>query len=78
MLPHAAKGGGVLFGGNVFIRTGKGRLPIEQVPGPSIPEEMVKDAVVQAFTASIEANFLPRLDHEVKHLIDTAKAGTSL
>lgn len=36
------------FGGHVYVREGKKRLPIRKLYGPSIPTAMVKDAVMAA------------------------------
>ena len=36
-------------GGHVFVREGKGRLPIKKLWGPIIPKEMVKDQAEQTF-----------------------------
>ena len=38
-------------GGHVFVREGKGRLPIKKLFGPNIPKEMVKDQTEQLFYA---------------------------
>ena len=40
------------LGGHVYHRTGKSRLPIEKLFGPSVPRELVKDQSKQTFYAS--------------------------
>jgi hypothetical protein len=38
------------YGGGVFKRTGKARFPIEQLWGPSVPKEMLRDEAYAAWT----------------------------
>ena len=38
------------YGGGVFKRTGKGRYPIEQLWGPAVPVEMLRDEAYAAWT----------------------------
>ena len=47
VFPHSFIGPG----GHVFVRQGKGRLPIKKLWGPNIPKEMVKDQTEQTFYA---------------------------
>lgn len=61
-------------GGRVFVREGKGRLPIRQLWGASIAIELVKDAVPKAFDDSIKANLDARLGHELLRLFPDAQA----
>ena len=44
------------YGGGVFKRTGKARFPIEQLWGPSVPKEMLRDEAYDAWTSSIRAS----------------------
>ena len=39
------------FGGNVFKRTSKKRFPIEQLWGPAVPVEMLRDEALSAWEA---------------------------
>ena len=39
------------FDGNVFKRTGKARFPIEQLWGPAVPVEMLRDEALAAWEA---------------------------
>lgn len=39
--------------GHVFVREGRGRMPIKRMSGPSVPKEMVKDQSLGAFNASM-------------------------
>jgi hypothetical protein len=39
------------FGGNVFKRTSKARFPIEQLWGPAVPVEMLRDEALAAWKA---------------------------
>lgn len=41
-------------GSHVFVREGKGRLPIKKLWGPAIPKEMVKDEAERTFFANVE------------------------
>jgi hypothetical protein len=38
------------YGGGVFKRTGKARFPIEQLWGPAVPVEMLRDEAYAAWT----------------------------
>jgi hypothetical protein len=46
------------LGGQVFVRTGKERLPVKKLWGPSIPREMVRDEVPVVFE-SMARTILP-------------------
>lgn len=39
-----------LYDGGVFKRTGKARFPIEQLWGPAVPVEMIRDEAYAAWT----------------------------
>jgi hypothetical protein len=56
------------YGGNVFHRTSKKRLPIQQMFGPSIPREMVKDQTLDAFAQSGNA-IMDRAMHELARIL---------
>jgi hypothetical protein len=56
------------YGGNVFHRTSKKRLPIRQMFGPSIPKEMVKDETLAAFEQSGNA-IMDRAMHEIARIL---------
>jgi hypothetical protein len=56
------------YGGNVFHRTSKKRLPIQQMFGPSIPREMVKDQTLAAFEQSGNA-IMDRAMHELARIL---------
>jgi hypothetical protein len=57
------------YGGNVFHRTSKKRLPIQQMFGPSIPREMVKDQTLDAFEQSGNA-IMDRAMHELARILN--------
>ena len=44
------------YGGGVFKRTGKARFPIEQLWGPSVPKEMLRDEAYAAWTGAASAH----------------------
>lgn len=54
--------------GNVFRREGKARLPIEMLWGPAIPNEMVKEKIVNVFNRSTEG-IADRAAHELSRII---------
>lgn len=56
------------LGGQVFKREGKARLPIRKLFGPSIPNELVSDAVTQAWRTTAEQEFAGRVLHEMERL----------
>jgi hypothetical protein len=58
------------YGGGVFKRTGKARFPIEQLWGPSVPKEMLRD---EAYAAWIEQH--PRVLKESARLIELMLTG---
>jgi len=58
-------GGTFIARGQVYKRVGKGRLPIEKLWGPSIPTELVKDASVFEFMATVRERLPARVAHEL-------------
>ena len=56
------------YGGNVFHRTSKKRFPVEQMFGPSIPKEMVKDQTLETFERSGNA-IMDRAMHELARIL---------
>jgi len=56
------------YGGNVFHRTSRKRFPIEQMFGPSIPKEMVKDETLETFEQSGNA-IMDRAMHELARIL---------
>ena len=58
------------YGGCVFKRTGKARFPIEQLWGPAVPVEMLRD---DAYTAWTDQH--PRVLKESARLIEMMLAG---
>ncbi len=58
------------YGGGVFKRTGKARFPIEQLWGPSVPKEMLRD---QAYASWQEQH--PRVLTESSRLIALMLSG---
>lgn len=61
-------------GGHVFKRTGKKRLPIEKLWGPSIPRQMLKGATGDTVNALVASHFVPRVLHETDREIAKVKA----
>jgi hypothetical protein len=58
------------LGGHVFWRTSKSRLPIEKPTGPSIPKELVKKYVDEAFQSLVSRELPPRVEHEIRVITD--------
>ena len=58
------------YGGGVFKRTGKGRFPIEQLWGPAVPVEMLRDEAYAAWTDQH-----PRVLNESARLIELMTTG---
>jgi hypothetical protein len=56
------------IGGHVFERTGRARLPIRELWGPGIPQEMVKDEPPKKFVETLRGEFAPRLAHELSRM----------
>lgn len=55
--------------GHVFVRTSAKRLPIEQLFGPAVPEELVRAESARTFQLTV-ANMLPeRVAHELGRLL---------
>jgi hypothetical protein len=61
------------YGGGVFKRTGKARFPIEQLWGPSVPKEMLRDEAYDAWTEQH-----PRVLTESSRLIALMLSGAGL
>jgi len=61
------------YGGGVFKRTGKARFPIEQLWGPAVPVEMLRD---EAYAAWTEQH--PRVLTEASRLIALMVSGAGL
>lgn len=61
------------LGGGVFKRTGKARFPIEQLWGPSVPKEMLRDEAYDAWTSQH-----PRVLREASRLIALMLNGAGL
>lgn len=57
------------LGGQVFVRSGKSRLPIEKAFGPSIPKEMVIGETRDTFERESRAGLEERLRHEISRLL---------
>ena len=61
------------YGGGVFKRTGKARFPIEQLWGPSVPKEMLRDEALAAWQEQH-----PRILTESSRLIALMLSGAGL
>jgi len=60
----------VVFGGQVMMRTGSGRFPVEkQKSGVYIPSEMVSGATAKAFTSTVREKLPQRVEHELGRLL---------
>ena len=57
------------FGGNVFKRVGKSRLPLHRLYGPAIPRELPLDPSAATFYAVVPGFLATRLDHELGRLL---------
>jgi hypothetical protein len=65
-----AKGGGSMYGGQVFKRVGKSRLPIEaQRSGLFIPKEMISGATAAEFLLAVRTILPVRLQHELARIL---------
>lgn len=56
--------------GPVMARTGRSRLPIEKLYGPSIPTAFVKAVVMAAFKALAEKKWPERFKHELRYRLE--------
>lgn len=66
------------IGGHVFVRTGKPRLPIKKLFGPSIPSTFLTAEVRKAWEATAQDSLLKRTAEEVRYelmKIEQKKAG---
>lgn len=73
LFPHAFMGprpGQIAssLGGNVFVRSGRRRLPIEMMFGPGIANELVKDQAAQSFYTSLP-RILDRVGKEIAAIL---------
>lgn len=65
--PHRV---GLKLGGQVYMRTGKGRAPIvSQRSGLYIPKEMISGASEQEFLAAVATILPQRLQHEIAAIL---------
>lgn len=55
--------------GHVFIRTSSARLPIEQLFGTSVPEELVKGESERVFREVVATMLPARVEHELSRLM---------
>ena len=53
----------------VFMRTSRDRLPIRKLWGPSLPKELVKDEVANAFKRVVSEDGGQRILHEIERLM---------
>lgn len=51
--------------GRIFVRTGSKRLPLRQLWGPVIANDLVRGETQTTFYATVNARLLGRLDHEL-------------
>lgn len=65
------------IGGHGFRRSGKTRLPIVKLWGPSIPGEMVKDATLDAWKTTVVDRIGDRIAHELARLVASGKGAGS-
>ena len=54
------------LGGHVFRREGSARLPIVKLWGPSLPKELLRDAVPKAFVEEVQLKLPIRVEHELR------------
>lgn len=65
-----ATGGGSMYGGQVFKRTGRARLPIEaQRSGLFIPKEMITGSSAAEFLLAVRTILPARLQHELARIL---------
>jgi len=63
---------GVIAGrlnGHVFVRTSAKRLPIEQLFGPAVPEELVRNESARVFEETVFTMLPERVRHELERLL---------
>ncbi|WP_088227790.1 phage tail protein [Desulfosporosinus sp. FKB] len=58
-------------GNKVFRRTGKSRLPIEQLYGPAVPQMLGSSSVRQFVESEASKMFDQRLDHEIQRILES-------
>jgi len=61
------------YGNNVYKRTSAKRLPIEQLWGPAIPVEMLRDEAFDAWAAQT-----PKIAHEAQRLVALMLSGVAI
>ena len=66
---NARVGGGV----KVFERVGKSRLPIKKLYGPSVPQALGNDQIVNEVAKKARETLNDRLDHEINRILDGAR-----
>lgn len=55
--------------GHVFHRVSKASLPIEEMFGPSVPEEMIRDESARTFMSTVQTMLPVRVAHEIGRLL---------
>ncbi|MFC4403316.1 phage tail protein [Gracilibacillus xinjiangensis] len=56
-------------GSKVFKRSGKSRLPVERLFGPSVPQMLGNENVVQVIEEKGQETFQKRLEHEIGRIL---------
>ena len=57
----------------IYERIGQRRLPIRQLYGPSVPQMIGNDSVVQSMASRARETMDIRLDHEIERILNGAK-----
>lgn len=65
---------GDIHGNKVFKREGTKRLPIQRLFGPSIPQMIGNEEVVQVINEEGKATFDRRLEHEINRILERGAA----
>ncbi|MGO4890294.1 phage tail protein [Anaerobacillus sp. MEB173] len=61
-------------GAKVFKRTGKKRLPIKRLFGPSVPQMLENERVREEIHSKGQETFEKRLEHEISRILDKGRS----
>ncbi len=65
-----------LSGVKVFKRQGKDRLPINRLFGPSVPQMLRNEGIVENINEEAKNTFERRLDHEINRILASVGGGS--
>ncbi|WNF36411.1 phage tail protein [Bacillaceae bacterium IKA-2] len=61
-------------GPKIFRRSGKSRLPIQRLFGPSVPQMLESEIIREEIQQKGQETFENRLEHEVKRILDKGRS----